>query len=102
MPRFDGRVAFVTGGATGIGLACARAVVEGGGRVMLAARREDVLASAAAGLGASAAYVPCDVTSDASVDAAVAAVMAGIGMLACWIPALRAARIDPAHAIRTN
>jgi predicted permease len=30
----------------------------------------------------------------------VAAVMAGIGLLACWIPALRASRIDPMLAIR--
>jgi len=31
---------------------------------------------------------------------AVAATMAGIGTLACWIPALRAARIDPAITMR--
>jgi len=40
--------------------------------------------------------------SDPLTLGAVAAVMAGIGVLACWIPALRAARIDPAHAIRAN
>ena len=30
----------------------------------------------------------------------VALMMAAIGIAACWIPALRAARIDPAVAIR--
>jgi ABC-type antimicrobial peptide transport system permease subunit len=30
----------------------------------------------------------------------VAATMAAIGIIACWIPALRAARIDPAIAMR--
>jgi predicted permease len=33
--------------------------------------------------------------------AAVGAIMATIGLLACWIPALRAARIDPAITMRT-
>jgi len=32
--------------------------------------------------------------------AGVSAVMAIVGILACWIPALRAARIDPAVALR--
>jgi ABC-type lipoprotein release transport system permease subunit len=32
--------------------------------------------------------------------AVVAALMAAIGLAACWIPALRAARIDPGIAIR--
>ncbi len=33
--------------------------------------------------------------------AAVGAIMATIGLLACWIPALRAARIDPAITMRS-
>jgi ABC-type antimicrobial peptide transport system permease subunit len=32
----------------------------------------------------------------------VALLMAAIGMVACWIPALRAARIDPATAMRAS
>jgi len=31
----------------------------------------------------------------------VAVMMAAIGIAACWIPALRAARIDPAIAMRS-
>jgi ABC-type antimicrobial peptide transport system permease subunit len=31
----------------------------------------------------------------------VALMMAAIGIVACWIPALRAARIDPAITMRT-
>lgn len=81
MSNFEGKVAFVTGGATGIGLASARAVVEGGGRVMLAARRADVLEQATATLGGHADFVACDVTSDASVDAAVEATLSRFGAL---------------------
>jgi len=71
--RFAGRVAFVSGGGTGIGLACARALVAGGAQVVLAGRREDVLARAAAELGPAASYARCDVTDEDSVEAAVAA-----------------------------
>ena len=70
MQRFEGKVGFVTGGGTGIGLACAREIVTGGGKVMLAGRREDVLARAAAELGSGAAWVRCDVTDDAAVEQA--------------------------------
>jgi NAD(P)-dependent dehydrogenase (short-subunit alcohol dehydrogenase family) len=81
MPRFDNKVAFVSGGGTGIGLACARAIAAGGGKVMLAGRREDVLRDAAARIGANADWVVCDVTSDESVDAAVAATIERLGPL---------------------
>jgi NAD(P)-dependent dehydrogenase (short-subunit alcohol dehydrogenase family) len=81
MARFDGKTAFITGGGTGIGFGCARAIVAGGGRVMLAARREDVLREAARELGPKARFVVCDVTNDASVDSAIAATEAQLGPL---------------------
>ena len=70
MGRFDGKVGFVSGGGTGIGFACAKAIVEGGGQVVLAGRREPVLKVAVEKLGAAASYTVCDVASDESVDAA--------------------------------
>jgi ABC-type antimicrobial peptide transport system permease subunit len=39
---------------------------------------------------------------DPSTLAGVAIIMAAIGILACWIPALRAARIDPAITMRAS
>jgi NAD(P)-dependent dehydrogenase (short-subunit alcohol dehydrogenase family) len=81
MKRFEGKVGFVTGGGTGIGLACARTIVEGGGRVMLAGRREEVVRKAAAELGSDAAFVCCDVTDDESVNAAVTATVERFGAL---------------------
>jgi len=71
MGRFDGKSGFVTGGGTGIGLACARAIVEGGGTVTICGRREDVLERAAGALGERAGWVACDVSDDDSVVAAV-------------------------------
>ncbi len=46
------RVAIVTGGSSGIGLACGKALVDAGYDVVLTARREDVLREAAASIGA--------------------------------------------------
>lgn len=79
--QFEGKAGFVSGGGTGIGLACARSLVENGARVMLAGRRAEILRAAAEGLGPEAAWVVCDVTDDASVDAAVAAAVERFGSL---------------------
>ncbi len=74
MARFKDKVGFVTGGGTGIGLACAREISRGGGRVVIAGRREEVLREAAKELGAGADWVRCDVTEDESVEEAVSRV----------------------------
>ena len=68
---FQGRSAFITGGGTGIGLACAQAIVAGGGRVTIGGRRADVLEQAVAQLGAGATHVVCDISSTESVAEAV-------------------------------
>ncbi len=81
MVQLDGKVGFVTAGATGIGFGCAQAIVEAGGKVMICARREDTLSDAAARLGADAAWVRCDVTDEQSVKDAVAATTRRFGSL---------------------
>lgn len=69
---FEGRTAIVTGGARGIGLACAAKITAGGGRVALWDRDlERARQSAAALKGAIAVSV--DVTSEKSVAEALAA-----------------------------
>ena len=68
---FKGRSAVVTGGARGIGLACAARVVAGGGRVALWDRDLDRARQSAKELKEAIA-VEVDVTSDASIDKALA------------------------------
>lgn len=51
---FLGKVAAITGGASGIGLACARALVEHGAKVVLIDRAQDRLAAVCAELGPNA------------------------------------------------
>ncbi|HXY44027.1 MAG TPA: glucose 1-dehydrogenase, partial [Acidimicrobiales bacterium] len=71
MGELDGLSALVTGGGTGIGLACAKAIVREGGRVAIAGRRRDVLETAAKEIGEACLPVQCDITQDNSVAAAI-------------------------------
>lgn len=67
---FDGKTAFVTGAAGGIGLALARALASKGTKVMLADIEEDALDAALRDLtdsGANARAVACDVSDPVSV-----------------------------------
>ncbi len=59
--RVDGAVALVTGGASGLGLATARRLLEGGATVVLVDLPSSEGAAVAAGLGAAAVFVPADV-----------------------------------------
>lgn len=67
------RVALVTGGSRGLGLAMARGFAEQGADVMICSRKEDELASAAAiireGLKVRVEFRPCDMSVRDDVDA---------------------------------
>lgn len=63
----EGQVAAITGGASGIGLACAKAMAEAGARVAVVDRDEDGLAKACAEIGAKAFPVRIDLLDPKSV-----------------------------------
>ena len=82
MQEFVGKAAFVTGGASGIGLALCRALAEAGGKVMLADIEEAALDAAVASLAGSGQEIRgviCDVADPTSVDAAAQATFSAFG-----------------------
>jgi NAD(P)-dependent dehydrogenase (short-subunit alcohol dehydrogenase family) len=82
MRDFSGKTAFVTGGASGIGLALGRAFGEAGMKVMLADVETDALAAAAGTLrnsGVDVRGVICDVTDPSSVERAAKAACEAFG-----------------------
>jgi NAD(P)-dependent dehydrogenase (short-subunit alcohol dehydrogenase family) len=72
MGKLDGKVALVTGGNSGIGLATAKRFVEEGAHVYITGRREAELAAAVKELGKNATGVQGDVTNLADLDRLVA------------------------------
>ncbi len=71
MKRLSGRIAFITGGARGIGLGIAKRFVEEGGRVALADINEEEARNAASEIGDNAIGIACDVANVDSVANAV-------------------------------
>src|ERR1700735_302106 len=79
MQDLAGKTAFVTGGASGIGLALGRAFAGAGMNVMLADIEAAALADAVASLGGSVRGVLCDVADADSVDRAANATFQSFG-----------------------
>ncbi|MCC5885786.1 MAG: SDR family oxidoreductase [Gammaproteobacteria bacterium] len=73
MGRLEGKVAVITGGSGGIGLAAARRFVAEGARVMLVDLDAEALSRAVADLGEATAFAVADVTDPAASEAYVAA-----------------------------
>ena len=71
--RFEGKVALVTGGNSGIGLAVATALVREGAKVVLSGRNEATLAAAVKALGLAATGVVADTGRIDGIERVVAA-----------------------------
>jgi NAD(P)-dependent dehydrogenase (short-subunit alcohol dehydrogenase family) len=81
MGKLDGKVAVITGGATGIGRAAAKRFIEEGAFVFIFGRRQEALDAAVAELGPNARGVKGSVSDEADLDRLYAAVKAERGSL---------------------
>ena len=79
--KLDQVKAVISGGASGLGHATAVRLAAGGAQVALLDVQDEAGRRAAAGIGGAASYHRCDVTSEADVDAAVAAAAKRMGGL---------------------
>lgn len=77
--RLSGRVALVTGGGSGIGLAIARRFASEGADVVLLGRDRQRLESASAEIGPRAVPHPCDISDSGAPSDAIAAIVARFG-----------------------
>jgi NAD(P)-dependent dehydrogenase (short-subunit alcohol dehydrogenase family) len=81
--RIEGKVAIVTGGASGIGAGTVRRFVEEGARVVVADLQVDAGKRLAAELGERARFIEADVADEHAVAAAVDLAVAEFGRLDC-------------------
>jgi NAD(P)-dependent dehydrogenase (short-subunit alcohol dehydrogenase family) len=81
MGKLEGKVAVITGGAAGIGLAAARRFIEEGAFVFIFGRRQEALDAAVAELGPNARAAKGSVSDLADLDRLYAAVKAERGTL---------------------
>src|SRR3954468_20233387 len=100
--QIQNNVFIITGGASGLGAATARMIVENGGKVVLADVQGDAGQALAAEL--KGRFVKCDVTSEADgkavVDAALAlGTLRGLVNCAGVAPAVKTVGKDGAHPL---
>lgn len=97
---FKDKVAIVTGGAQGIGLAYAQLLAERGARVVIADINGEKAGDAAASIGPSAKAVTTDVASVDSCEACAQVAIEAFGGVDCLVNnagLLSAARLPPLH-----
>jgi NAD(P)-dependent dehydrogenase (short-subunit alcohol dehydrogenase family) len=83
MGRLEGKVAIITGGASGIGEASARLFVDEGANVLIADIQDDKGWKLAEALGDRAEYLHTDVSRESDVEALVSRTVDAHGRLDC-------------------
>ena len=95
--RFDGKVSVVTGGASGIGLAIARRLLEEGGKVLACDIQAERLQQLEGELGSAFVGMSADVTREAEVEAVIRRTVDRFGGLHCAFNVAGGSR--PAHIL---
>ena len=97
--KLDGKVAIVTGAASGIGYAIAKRYVEAGGRVVIADIKMDLADRAARDLGGSEKVIAIemDVTSEEAVNAGVAKTVSTFGTVDILVSNAGVQIVHPLH-----
>ena len=75
------RVAVITGGSSGIGLAIAKSLIDEGAEIVITGRTEETLKKAVIALGENAKGIVADVSSKVSLDALYERVEAEFGRI---------------------
>lgn len=81
MNRLHGKIALITGGASGIGLASAQRFIDEGAFVFISGRRQEVLDAAVKALGPNAQGIQADVTKPEDLDRIFATIQKEKGSL---------------------
>lgn len=108
MSTLENQAALVTGGGSGIGLACAAALLRDGASVTVAGRGEDKLRDAVQQLearapeGTSVTYAVCDVADEDQVAAAVETAAGLTGQLQLCVAAAGSGTLAPVVAMPTD
>ena len=93
MSRLQGKVAVITGGSSGIGLATAQRFVEEGAYVYITGRRQSELDKAKALVGDGVTIVAADATRGADLDKLFATVLEEKGALDVLV--VNSGRVEP-------
>ena len=81
MKKLENKIALITGGNSGIGLATAKLFAQEGAKVVITGRREDALKDAVAEIGDAASYVLADAAQIGSAKKAVEETVAQHGKI---------------------